>query len=294
MDESTGVSSALGVEGHAESTEAELRRELDSLRSAAEQENAARVAAETRAAMVERELIDHKSRSARAYEAIEELRGQLETLRGAEPSPVRHSAAKRAAARENTSAAMPPAAPPHGPWLERALRRLARRSEPLAGRLLVVLVPGAEMEQERLLEMLAAGRLRRGRARARGEGPSQHALRRRLAEPGSMAELRLAPGLSFALAAVMIEPRWTIGERFTLAYQLPSDGSRGPYIVIRDGLPVTVTGDADPDAVSTTIVSAPDLLTAVLAGARPTGTTIVGDERPLVLLQMWLERAQSE
>ena len=293
MDESTGVSSALGVEGHAESTEAELRRELDSLRSAAEQENAARVAAETRAAMVERELIDHKSRSARAYEAIEELRGQLETLRGAEPSPVRHSAAKRASAREDTPVATPPAAPPHGPWLERALRRLARRSAPLAGRLLVVLVPGAEMEQERLVEMLAAGRLRR-RARARGEGPSLHALRRRLAEPGSMAGLRLAPGLSFALAAVMIEPRWTIGERFTLAYQLPSDGSRGPYIVIRDGLPVTVTGDADPNAVSTTIVSAPDLLTAVLAGARPTGTTIVGDERPLVLVQMWLERAQSE
>ena len=293
MDEPTGVSSALGVEGHAEPTLAELRQELDSLRSAAEQENAARVAAETRAALVERELLAHKSRSARAYEAIEELRGQLETLRGSEPSPVRHSAAKRTSAPDGDPST-PAAAPSHVPWLERALRRLARRSAPLAGRLLVVLVPGAEMEQERLVEMLAAGRLRRGRARALGEGQSLHALRQRLGEPRSMAELRLAPGLAFALAAVMIEPRWTIGERFTLAYQLPSDGSRGPYIVIRDGLPVTVTGDADPDALSTTIVCAPDLLTAVLAGARPAGTTIVGDERPLELLQTWVERGQSD
>ncbi len=293
MDELTGVSSALGVEGEADPAVADLRRELDSLRSAAEQENAARVAAETRAAMVERELLDHKSRSARAYEAIEELRGQLETLRGAEPSPVRQSAAKRSRAPESDSATLP-APVSHGPWLERALRRLARRSAPLAGRLLVVLVPGAEMEQERLVEMLAAGRPRRGRARALGEGQSLHALRQRLAEPGSMAELRLAPGLALALAAVMIEPRWTIGERFTLAYQLPSDGSRGPYLVIRDGLPVTVTSDADPDAVSTTIVCAPDLLTAVLAGSRSGGTTIVGDERSLDLLQTWLERAQSD
>ena len=89
-----------------------------------------------------------------------------------------------------------------------------------------------------------------------------------------MAELRLAPGLSFALAAVMIEPQWTAGSGFTLAYQLPSDASPGPYMEIHDGLPATVTGEADPTAVSTTIVCAPDLLTAVLAGERPAGTTI--------------------
>jgi hypothetical protein len=301
MNEPTGVPSALGVKD--DPTVAELRRELDNLRSAAEQDNAARVAAEMRAATIERELRDHKSRSARAYEAIEELREQLETLRGAEPDPPK-TAPPPAPCNRQSATTWPPApeslriAPessaPHGRWLERALRQLARRSPPLAGRLLVVLVPGAEMDQERLVEMLAAGRLRRGRARALGEGKSFDVLGHRLATPGSMAALRLAPGLSFALAAVMIEPRWTAGSRFTLAYQLPSDGSPGPYMEIHDGLPATVTGEADPNAVSATIVCAPDLLTAVLAGERPAGTTILGDEEPLGRLQAWLERAQSD
>ena len=302
MDEPPGVSSALGVQGHGDPTMAELRRELDDLRSAAEHESAARAAAETRAAIIERELLDHKSRSARAYEAIEELREQLEMLRGAEPDA---SSAPPPAPTSRQSAATPPPAPEsarpmpepdgsQGRWLERALRKLARRSPPLAGRLLVVLVPGAEMEQERLVEMLAAGRLRRGRARALGEGKSLDQLKQRLATPCPMAGLRLAPGLSFALAAVMIEPRWTAGSRFTLAYQLPSDGSPGPYMEVRDGLPATVSSEADPAAVSTTIVCAPDLLTAVLAGERPVGTTILGDERPLEQAQAWLERAQSD
>ena len=150
------------------------------------------------------------------------------------------------------------------------------------------------MEQEWLVEMLAAGRLRRGRARALGEGKSLDQLTQRLTTPCPMAGLRLAPGLSFALAAVMIEPRWTAGSRFTLAYQLPSDGSPGPYMEVRDGLPATVSSEADPAAVSTTIVCAPDLLTAVLSGERPVGTTILGDERPLEQAQAWLERAQSD
>lgn len=312
MDEPPGVSSALGVQGHGEPTLVELRQELDNLRSAAEHESVARAAAETRAAMIERELLDHKSRSARAYEAIEELREQLEMLRGAEPdapnapnAPRPAPSAPSPAPTSRQSAGTPPPAPEsaqprresdgsQGRWLEHALRELARRSPPLAGRLLVVLVPGAEMEQERLVEMLAAGRLRRGRARALGEGKSLDQLKQRLATPRPMAGLRLAPGLSFALAAVMIEPRWTAGSRFTLAYQLPSDGSPGPYMEVRDGLPATVSSEADPAAVSTTIVCAPDLLTAVLSGERPVGTTILGDERPLEQAQAWLERAQSD
>ncbi len=183
---------------------------------------------------------------------------------------------------------------PPGHWLERALRQLARRSPPLAGRLLVVLVPGAEMDQERLVHLLAAGRLRRGRARTLGEGASFDALKARLAQPGSIAELRLEPGLSFALAAVMIEPRWSTGERFTIAYQLPSGGGPGPYLEVHDGSPATVAAQSDPDTVTTTIACPADVLTAVLAGRRPPGTTISGDQRPLELVRNWLERAQSD
>jgi hypothetical protein len=287
------------------STPAELQRELDRLRAASTQAGTAQIAAEERAADLEAELHRYQSRCARAYDAIEELRDQLEGLKNAEPDaggaapsdqrPAEHFAMARAPADAPAppSASQPPPRPA-GRWLEHALRQLARRSAPLAGRLLVVLVPGAEMDQERLVHLLAAGRLRRGRARTLGEGASFDALKQRLAEPGSIAELRLEPGLAFVLAAVMIDPRWTVGEHFTIAYQLPSGGSPGPYLEVHDGRPATVTAETDPAAVTTTIACPADLLSAVLAGERPAGTSIRGEERPLELVRGWLERAQSD
>jgi hypothetical protein len=274
----------------------ELRDELDRLRAAAEHESAASRAAEARAVSLEDQLRRHQSRSSRAYEAIRELREELDALRtielgaqaGGNPvsrQPEHSSGAPRTTASNHSH--------PPGRWLERALQQLARRSPSLAGRLLVVLVPGAEMDQERLVHLLAAGRVRRGRARARGEAPSFDALKRRLSQRVSIAELRLEPGLSFALAAVMIDPHWTAGEHFTIAYRLPSGGNPGPYLEVHDGAPATVSGEPDPAQVRTTIACPADLLTAVLAGQRPAGTTITGDERPLELVRRWLERAQS-
>ncbi len=285
------------------STLAELRQELDRLAVVAAEASAARTAAEERAAILERELHHYQSRSARAYEAIEELLEELERVRRAHPGPAADgtagprqpegSAVARARAASASSSPAQPTRTP-GRWLERALRQLARRSPPLAGRLLVVLVPGAEMDQERLVHLLAAGRLRRGRTRTLGEGASFEALKHRLAESGSIAELRLEPGLSFVLAAVMIDPHWTAGERFTIAYQLPSGATPGPYLEVHDGTPVTVTADADQASLTTTIACPADVLTAVLAGERPAGTTIHGEQRPLELVQGWLERAQSD
>ncbi len=291
----------LGLGGA--TTLAELRQELDRLTAAAAEASAARTAAEERAAILERELHHYQSRSARANEAIEELLEELERVRRAQAGPAADGAHGprqpdgSAVARAREAVASPSPPPPtrtQGRWLERALRQLARRSPPLAGRLLVVLVPGAEMDQERLVHLLAAGRLRRGRHRTLGEGASFDALKHRLAEPGSITELRLEPGLSFVLAAVMIDPRWTASERFTIAYQLPSGGTPGPYLEVRDATPVTVTAHADPASVTTTIACPADVLTAVLAGERPTGTMIHGEQRPLELLQGWLERAQSD
>ena len=109
-----------------------------------------------------------------------------------------------------------------------------------------------------------------------------------------MAELRLAPGLAFALAAVMIEPRWTVGSRFTLAYELPSDGSRGPYMVVRDGLPVTVSGEADPAA-----VEYDDRLRARPSDGGALRGAARRDDNPrrrasARAAQAWVERAQSD
>ncbi len=104
--------------------------------------------------------------------------------------------------------------------------------------------------------------------------------------PVRFSELRLEPRSALLLASGMIDPAWTGNERFTIACD------PGPYLHIRGNDPPLVT-DASLGAASTTIVSEPDQVSAVLAGRRPVGTVIRGDERPLRLVREWLERAQS-
>ncbi len=305
--EPAGVGEPAGVEepngfgtgsAELEATLSGLRRELEQLRDTAERERTARIAAEARTTTLETELDDHRSRSARAYDAITALRGQLEELR-TEPPPGPPSQRMAPAGAINGASEAPARGEQHparsgGRWLERALRQLARRSPSLAGRLLVVLVPGAEMEQERLVGLLTGGPLRRGRTRARGDSAAVEALKQRLADPGSLAELRLEPGLSLVLAAVMIDPQWTAGERFTIAYELPAGGPPGPYLAVDDGKPVTVSADAEGASVATVVSCPADLLIAVLAGRRGPDARITGEERPVELVEGWLERAQRE
>jgi hypothetical protein len=271
----------------------------------------ARFALGARTASLERELREQRARSTRAYEAIEALRGELEALwalaqeqaaateaaRAAEELPPTQKTQPAAAEGSEDEPPAPVPAPPRpgsNRWLERALHRLARRSPALAGRLLVALVPGAEMDEERLIRLLGAGPLQRRIRRVGGEAASFEALERRLAERTSLADLRLEPGLSLALAAVMIEPRWTAGEQFTLAYQLPSGGRPGPYLEVHDGKPVTVSDTPYHAPPATTVECPADQVAAVLAGEQPDGTRIIGEAQPLARVRQWLDRAQSD
>ncbi|HYB25808.1 MAG TPA: hypothetical protein VEF89_04270 [Solirubrobacteraceae bacterium] len=156
-----------------------------------------------------------------------------------------------------------------------------------------------------IARLLAAGRFRRrlgrlapGRrfARVRGDRRRLPALDRLLTAPLALRDLRAAgveldPLLAMTLAALMIEPEWTAGERFTIGHRRPEDPSPDAYLQVRDGRAALASAIAPHGLVSTVIVCASQELMAVLGGS-VAAPEIAGDQRPLSLLLQWLERAQ--
>ena len=106
--------------------------------------------------------------------------------------------------------------------------------------------------------------------------------------------LRIEPMVTLKLAAAMIQPAWTAGSRFTIAFADPAApheaGQELPALVVQDGARVIVGSIASPEA---TVSCDPDDLPAVLAGDTALGFEQHGEREPLVRLQRWLNRAQS-
>ena len=94
------------------------------------------------------------------------------------------------------------------------------------------------------------------------------------------------------VAALMIEPAWTAGERFTIAHREPHAPAPDAYLHIRDGRAPLVTEEPPHGPVGTTIECPADDLIAVLAGDHVAFVAISGDERPVALIRQWLDRAQ--
>jgi hypothetical protein len=153
-----------------------------------------------------------------------------------------------------------------------------------------------------LARLLAAGRVRRrlgrGVARVRGDRARLSALEQLIAAPLNLRDLheagvRLDPALALTVASLMIEPGWTAGERFTIAYEVPGARLALAFLHVRDGrAPVVLDRPAAGDA-EATIVASPDLLLRALAGGRPPEVFVRGDQRLLRLIAGWLARAQS-
>jgi hypothetical protein len=91
----------------------------------------------------------------------------------------------------------------------------------------------------------------------------------------------------------MIEPDWTVGERFTIAHREPPASSPDAYLHIRGANPPLAAAEPPRGPVATEILCPGDELMGVLAGASSAGFSISGEERPLTLVRQWLERAQS-
>jgi hypothetical protein len=156
-----------------------------------------------------------------------------------------------------------------------------------------------------IARLLVAGPVRRrlsrvssGRRMARLRGNPQRltALDRLIDARLSVSELqaagvRLDPVLAMTVAGLMIDPAWTVGERFVIAHRELGAARPDAYLHVRDGRPLLATGQASHPPVEAVVACPADDLLAVLAGAvRPVET--VGEERPLTLLAQWLDRAQ--
>jgi hypothetical protein len=152
-----------------------------------------------------------------------------------------------------------------------------------------------------LARLLGAGPLRRrlgrGLAGVSGDRRALRALTELVRAPLTLEELdlagvRLQPSLALSVAALMVDPSWTEGERFTIAHQQPGAETAAAHLRIRDGGPLSVT-DSALGPVAATIVCPGDSLLPVLGGAVAVDGAIRGEERPPRLLRSWLKRAQS-
>jgi hypothetical protein len=154
-----------------------------------------------------------------------------------------------------------------------------------------------------LARTVAAGPLRRrfGRRMARIEGsrsafaalPAILRLDRGLDQLID-AGLRLDPERAFALAAAMIDPRWTSEQQFTIGHSAGMESaSTGPtFLQVRRGERAAVSTTPPSGKVAATVVCPDGLLLDVLAGRRDPGARITGDEAAVATVIEWLDRAQ--
>ncbi len=157
-----------------------------------------------------------------------------------------------------------------------------------------------------IARLLTAGPLRRrigwlaGRhrvARIRGDRTRFPALEHLIDAPLSLSQLRAAgvrldPVLAMTVAALMIEPEWTAGERFTIGHREAPAPAPDAYLHVLGGRPPLATAEPPHGPVATVIVCPGEELLGVLAGEPGARFALEGEDRPLALVRQWLDRAQ--
>jgi hypothetical protein len=151
-----------------------------------------------------------------------------------------------------------------------------------------------------LAELAAGGAGRRlPGLKVRGSRRRLRTLRRARRRPLALRDLAAAridvwPGLLLLALAEAIDPRWTVGQRFTLAFAIEGSARATLYVGVCDGEPLTVTRTADVEVVTTVRLSE-RAFTCMLAGAPlPVGERVLleGDQGFLERLVEWADRAQ--
>ncbi|HEY1519571.1 MAG TPA: hypothetical protein VGF91_24295 [Solirubrobacteraceae bacterium] len=135
-------------------------------------------------------------------------------------------------------------------------------------------------------------------ARIRGDRNRLAALEKLLEAPLSISRLgtagvRLDPVLALTVAALMIEPEWTAGERFTIGHREAPGPTPDAYLHVLAGKPPLVAAEPPHGPVATVIVCSGGELVGVLAGEPGARFSVEGEDRPLALVRQWLDRAQS-
>lgn len=143
-----------------------------------------------------------------------------------------------------------------------------------------------------LAPLVAGGGGRRAKG-VRIEGakrPAKKLLRRRATTGlGDFALVTPAPAPDLVLGALAaaVEPAWTRGHRFGVAYDV--EGERWT-VLATDGEPLRVTGAFDEPHAATVALSRDALLTALQGAA--SGAVVAGDRRAVDVLHAWFDRAR--
>lgn len=135
-------------------------------------------------------------------------------------------------------------------------------------------------------------RIRKGRGRARG-------LLKARRQPVALADLAAGevdvwPGLLLLAMAEAIDPSWTTGRRFELAFDVEDASGIVIYIRICDGEPILVSRTAVGQPVATVSLSGHALI-CLLAGVRAPAehtTLVTGDATSVDMFLQWTARAQ--
>jgi hypothetical protein len=152
---------------------------------------------------------------------------------------------------------------------------------------------------------LAAGGLGRRlpRIAVRGSRRRLRVLRRARRRPLALWDLASAgidvwPGLLLLALAEAIDPRWSVGERFTIVFEIeespPAPKNAALYVQARDGAPLGVTSTPREEP-ATTVRLGERAFTCMFAGTPlPAGERVLveGAMDPLELLIAWSDRAQ--
>ncbi len=135
-------------------------------------------------------------------------------------------------------------------------------------------------------------RIRKGRSRARG-------LLKARREPIALADLAAAevdvwPGLLLLVMAEAIDPSWTTGRRFELAFDIKDVSGVVVYIRVCDGEPILVSRTAVGQPIATISLSAHALI-CLLAGTQAPAdhrAMVTGDATSVDMFLQWTARAQ--
>jgi hypothetical protein len=135
-------------------------------------------------------------------------------------------------------------------------------------------------------------RIRKGRARAR---ELLKARRRPIALADlAAAEVDVWPGLLLLVMAEAIDPSWTTGRRFELAFDIQDAAGVIIYIRVCDGEPILVSRTAVGQPIATISLSG-HALVCLLAGTQAPAehrTMVIGDATSVDMFLQWTARAQ--
>ena len=160
----------------------------------------------------------------------------------------------------------------------------------------------------RTLAQLAAGAgplglMLRGRLKLKGKRLRARKLRAMSnGEPPTMAEVvqrggDVDPDLVYRALEYLIDPEWTRGHRFVVAYEITPGGTW--YVKVNDGQPVSVTTEPPSEGVDATARVGADTYRGLISGELTPSvamqkqlTDIEGEIYPVTILGRWIERSQ--